>query len=124
MHTVDGALIVGLSEHVTYWNNLGWADPFSQALFTQRQSAYGEHFKLDSVFTPQMVVNGERQLVGNDERGVLRAVVAARASGLALHIASAAATGDALDVTYDLVGTVPAGSERSRRHGEVRGAAR
>lgn len=61
-----GQLIVGISEHVTYWNSLGWSDPFSADTYTDRQNAYGSHFHLDSVYTPQMVINGTEQIVGGD----------------------------------------------------------
>jgi hypothetical protein len=64
--TAAGQLIVGISEHVTYWNSLGWSDPFSSQIYTDRQNAYGAHFGLDSVYTPQMVVNGSEQFVGSD----------------------------------------------------------
>jgi hypothetical protein len=46
-------LIVGVSEHVTYWNGLGWSDPFSSSAYTERQNAYGQRFHLDSVYTPK-----------------------------------------------------------------------
>src|ERR1700722_11498503 len=59
-------LIVGVSEHVTYWNGLGWSDPFSSSAYTERQNAYGQRFHLDSVYTPQIVVNGQEQIVGSD----------------------------------------------------------
>ncbi len=62
--TDAGQLIVGISEHVTYWNQLGWSDPFSQFVFTERQNAYGGRFHLDSVYTPQIVVNGEKPACG------------------------------------------------------------
>ena len=48
-----GQLIVGVSEHVTYWNSLGWSDPFSSPIYTERQEAYGQRFHLDSVYTPK-----------------------------------------------------------------------
>jgi hypothetical protein len=59
--TESGQLIVGISEHVTYWNQLGWSDPFSSDTYTERQTAYGQRIHLDSVYTPQMVINGEEQ---------------------------------------------------------------
>lgn len=50
--------VVCLSEHVDYWNYLGWQDPYSQKLFSQRQAAYAGQFGLASCYTPQMVVDG------------------------------------------------------------------
>ena len=115
-HTETGELIVGLSEHVTYWNSLGWADPFSQELYTRRQSAYGDRFGLDSVYTPQVVVNGEAQMVGSDGGGVLRAVqasgkAAGKASTVRLRIERASVVGDKVAVTYAVEGEVPKGAE-------------
>jgi len=72
--SADGQLIVGISEHVSYWNHLGWRDPFSSDLYTGRQNDYGSHFALDSVYTPQMVVNGREQFVGSNGRALQTAL--------------------------------------------------
>jgi hypothetical protein len=58
--------IIPLSEHVDYWNHLGWKDPFSSQLFSARQQDYGRMFHLETVFTPQMVVNGAVQFNGSN----------------------------------------------------------
>jgi hypothetical protein len=71
---VAGALVVALGEHVDYWDQLGWRDRFSSALFTNRQQLYGAHFNLDSVYTPQMVVDGRLQFVGSDEKAARTAI--------------------------------------------------
>lgn len=65
---VPGADIVVLSEHVDYWNHIGWTDPFSSGTYSRRQGDYARRFRLDSVYTPQMVVDGRSQFVGSDER--------------------------------------------------------
>jgi hypothetical protein len=62
---VAGATIVGLEEHVDYWNHDGWSDPFSSSQWTQRQLDYGSKFQNDA-YTPQMVVDGRSQFVGNN----------------------------------------------------------
>ena len=60
------AEIITLSLHVTYWDDLGWKDKFSSMLFTQRQELYSQRFNLDSMYTPQMVIDGNYELVGSD----------------------------------------------------------
>jgi hypothetical protein len=63
---IAGAQIIALSEHVDYWNRLGWADPYSSALFSQRQSEYSQAFGLRDIYTPQMVVDGKAEFVGSN----------------------------------------------------------
>ncbi len=74
---VEDAEVLILSEHVDYWNKLGWTDRFSSTALTQRQGEYARHFGLDSSYTPQMVIDGHTELVGNDEGGVRRKIAAA-----------------------------------------------
>src|SRR5262249_6041470 len=54
----QAAEIVPLELHVDYWNDLGWADPFSSPEFTARQQEYARVFKSDSLYPPQMVIDG------------------------------------------------------------------
>lgn len=73
---VFGAEIIPLALHVDYWNRLGWADPFSSADFSRRQEEYSQAFGGDRVYTPQMVVDGSKEFVG-DESGGIKWVAAA-----------------------------------------------
>ena len=61
-----GAEMIVLSEHVDYWNHIGWNDPYSNHLYSERQSIYCKRFGLDSVYTPQMVVDGSSEFVGSN----------------------------------------------------------
>ena len=70
--SVDGAEVLILGEHVDYWNNLGWSDRFSSAALTKRQADYANRFDLNSSYTPQMVIDGHVELVGNGESAVRR----------------------------------------------------
>jgi hypothetical protein len=78
---VTGAQIVPLSLHVDYWDQLGWKDRFSSAALTNRQRVYGARFNTESVYTPQMVVDGRSELVGSDGAAARKAI--ARAAALA-----------------------------------------
>jgi hypothetical protein len=69
--------VVVLSEHVTYWNNGGWHDPFSSTESTARQADYVDRLGLSSSYTPQMVVNGTREFVGSDGRAAAQAIAQA-----------------------------------------------
>ncbi len=60
--------IIALSFHVDYWDYLGWKDPFSQESFTQRQRNYAKQMNLESIYTPQLVINGQYELVGSNKR--------------------------------------------------------
>jgi hypothetical protein len=71
---VPGAEAIVLSEHVTYWNQDGWHDPFSLDAMTERQQQYAERFGIPSSYTPQAVVDGAAQMVGSDGRKLAAAV--------------------------------------------------
>jgi len=71
---VNGAELIVLSEHVDYWNDIGWKDPYSSHEYSERQTAYAAHFGRSGIYTPQMVVDGHAELVGSDERGAIEAV--------------------------------------------------
>jgi hypothetical protein len=63
---VAGAEVIVLSQHVDYWNSLGWADPYSSATFSERQSGYADAFHHDGVYTPQMIVDGRAEFNGSN----------------------------------------------------------
>ncbi|HEX8030957.1 MAG TPA: DUF1223 domain-containing protein [Vicinamibacterales bacterium] len=71
---IDGVLVVPMSEHVTYWDHQGWKDPFGSAQFTTRQQQYGRRFNVESIFTPQLIVDGSREMVGSDKRAIAAAL--------------------------------------------------
>ena len=75
---VSGAGLIVLSEHMDYWDDIGWRDPYSSREYTERQGAYAGQFGLGSVYTPQMVIDGHLQVVGSDERGAVAAIESAR----------------------------------------------
>ena len=71
--------VLALSWHVTYWNGLGWPDPYSLAAATERQRRYAALLPAE-VYTPQMVVDGTTDVVGSDRRSAVAAIDAAAAA--------------------------------------------
>jgi hypothetical protein len=96
---VAGAEIVALELHVDYFDRPGAVDPFAQAAFGARQAEYMRAFGKRGAYTPQMVVDGRRELVGSREREAQDAVTdAARAPKAKVSLAR---SGDRLTITID-----------------------
>ena len=109
--------ILALGFHVDYWNYIGWADPYSLKLATQRQQDYAGAMSLTSVFTPQMVVNGTRQGVGSDREAIdalISDAMAHPAPHPSLTVARNADGGLAIHV-----GAEPAGSRAAEKSATI-----
>jgi len=103
--TIAGAPVVVLSEHVTYWDRPEWHDPYSLESVTDRQQEYGVRFHLDSVYTPQALVDGEAQMTGSDAAALLHAIAQAASSpGIDLAIEDAQVAGKAVHFKVALAG--------------------
>ena len=76
---VPGLQLIVLGEHVDYWDDLGWRDPYSSHAFTVRQQTYADRLRLASPYTPQMVVDGNLEFVGSDRERANQAFERARA---------------------------------------------
>lgn len=66
-----------LEFHVEYWDYRGWRDPFGSSIWTVRQKAYVEALRLDTLYTPQVVVNGRAQCIGTDVDAICAAIQSA-----------------------------------------------
>jgi hypothetical protein len=95
-----------LAYHVDYWNRLGWKDPFSKAEYSQRQSQYATKFELNSVYTPQVIVNGSAEFVGSDEDKLKNTVEnnLAKPGGQVIAL-SATKSNNLVSVNYDINGS-------------------
>ena len=103
--TSAGQLIVGISEHVTYWNSLGWKDPYSAEVFTDRQTNYVSRLSPEGPYTPQMVLNGRDQFVGSNGAALEQALRDdSRRKHLDLRILSSVVEGNHLIVKFALNG--------------------
>jgi hypothetical protein len=72
--------VLALAFHVTYWDRLGWKDPFSMEAATDRQGVYGRRFG-DGSYTPEIVVDGAASAVGSDRAEVGSAIETAKRNG-------------------------------------------
>jgi hypothetical protein len=73
--------LIVLSEHVDYWNHIGWKDPYSSQAFSQRQSGYAQRLGSGTVYTPQMIVDGTNEFVGSDSKEAQKAIEKSGAEG-------------------------------------------
>ncbi len=76
---IANAEVIALEEHVDYWNELGWVDPFSSREWTARQQVYAGVLGNGNAYTPQMVVDGKTEFVGSQSRKAWQAVQQAAA---------------------------------------------
>jgi hypothetical protein len=104
---ISGVQAIVLSEHVTYWNHLGWSDPFSFDAMSQRQEEYSRQFGLDSNYTPQMIVDGTEQFVGSDGRALVAAMTK-QAKSPKKSLAIASAKWDHGSVRFSVLAEAPA----------------
>jgi hypothetical protein len=70
--SVDGVTVLALEEHVDYWDHLGWADPFAQGEFGERQHRYASVLADHGVYTPEIVIDGHALVEGGDEEQAAR----------------------------------------------------
>jgi hypothetical protein len=66
--------VIALSLPIDYWDYLGWKDTLADARFTARQRAYSARRGDREVYTPQVVVNGQAQVVGSDRAQIDHAI--------------------------------------------------
>ncbi len=127
LERLDGQVVV-LSEHVDYWNQLGWKDPFSSALFSRRQEAYCSQLTPKGPYTPQMIVDGETEFVGSDAGRAAAAIAKASrrpkaevkltrtAAGLQVEVASPPDGGDVWLALADNRDSSDVGAGENRGH--------
>jgi hypothetical protein len=71
---VSGVQVIGLGQHVDYWDHQGWRDRFSSAALTDRQQRYASVLHVEAIYTPQMIVDGRFQFVGSDTKAGRHAI--------------------------------------------------
>ncbi|GAC1435878.1 MAG: DUF1223 domain-containing protein [Burkholderiaceae bacterium] len=113
--------VLALSFHVDYWDGLGWRDRYSLASATERQRGYAQTLRRSLVYTPQVVIDGSRDIVGS-QGGAVTDAVSGRRDGVATSVSvsgrtvqiqvgagSDVALADVLLVSYLREATTPIG---------------
>ena len=114
--------VLPLAFHVTYWDQLGWKDPFSLPSATERQSQYGRRFG-DGSYTPEIVVDGAAGMVGSHRSAVASAIERAKRESVtaaavsvtrngklvSIEVGSGSGNGRVLLIGFDREHTTPIG---------------
>ena len=66
--------VIALSYNVDYWDYIGWKDTLADPAYTRRQYAYADALGARRVYTPQIVIDGQIDVVGSDKYGVERGI--------------------------------------------------
>ncbi len=66
--------VIALSLPITYWDILGWKDTFATEANTRRQKSYAQIMNRSGVYTPQMIIDGRVDVIGNQRERVMDAV--------------------------------------------------
>jgi hypothetical protein len=110
---VSAVELIVLSEHVDYWNRLGWNDPFSSSLYSARQGDYANRFLLEGPYTPQLVVDGRFQLVGSDRREAASAIDRAKQDPkVPIEISKLVRSGSQISAAIEVPPSAPANGWR------------
>ncbi len=100
---INNVEIIAIEEHVDYWDHLGWRDPFSSHDWTERQEQYARTFKRDGVYTPQLVVNGRRELVGSSSRELQQNILeASKIPNAALRLSTVAVSAKSAEFSINI----------------------
>lgn len=114
--------VLPLAFHVTYWNRLGWRDPYALTSATARQEAYAGRLG-ETAFTPQMIIDGRSSVIGSRRAEVGAAIAKAKGqagagvsvalgrgpSGLSIAVGRGAGAGRVLLVGFDRQRTTAVG---------------
>lgn len=66
--------VIALALHVDYWDYIGWKDPFGNPAHADRQRAYAKAGQRRSIYTPEMVVHGQTDIVGAKALALAKAI--------------------------------------------------
>ncbi len=94
--------------HVDYWDYLGWKDTFAMPEYSQRQQNYRDFLKLNSIYTPQAIINGKTEMVGSDADQINSAIATELQTGSSVRIdCKTHKTGNSkIEIEYNISGNI------------------
>jgi hypothetical protein len=99
--------VIALSLHVDYWDYLGWKDSFARPRYTARQKAYAKAAGSRTIYTPEIIVQGDERLKGHDASTIVSEIARHQQSQPAAEL-SLSREGDELKIDIAPLGG-PAG---------------
>ncbi|WP_299367005.1 thioredoxin family protein [Winogradskyella sp.] len=108
LNEVKSDNIIAFSYHVDYWNYIGWKDPFSKSEYTNRQRTYGTKFNSSTIYTPQLVINGQEHIVGSDHRLLNQKITkyAKKVNANGVLLSNVSKSEDAVNFDYYVEGSI------------------
>lgn len=105
--TFKGKNVYFLEYHVDYWNKSGWKDPYSRNQFTMRQENYSRILPNRDLYTPQLILNGEKEMTGTEKQQAVESITAclSKSAALEVSIQSDSIVHDTLYVSYKTAAT-------------------
>jgi len=103
--------VIPLTFHVTYWDDLGWQDPYGSMIHDQRQIAYAQvvsgakadgETTIRGPYTPQMVVDGRVHFSGTLTDVAQREITTASRSAAPIELAATATLAGSAQVVVDV----------------------
>ena len=116
--------VIPLTFHVDYWDRLGWRDPCSSPEWSRRQYVYVRALRVNSAYTPQVVVGGAQQFVGSNRpaleetlvalshrkaAGSVRITASRNGAKATIHV-NASGSGDLVLAVFDSTAPTPVGA--------------
>jgi hypothetical protein len=95
---IENVEVIPLGFHVDYWDELGWKDRFSSHAYTRRQRDYATRFQLEAPYTPELVIDGRGETVGNDRAAIVKRVHEASQRARAVQLEVLHSSSDTLAV--------------------------
>ncbi|MEH6645365.1 DUF1223 domain-containing protein [Sulfitobacter sp.] len=97
--------VIAIALHVDYWDYIGWKDEFGNPDHAVRQRAYAARAGRRSIYTPQMIVNGQTDIVGAKPMVLSKAIAKHKEAGVRMEL-DVQRTEDGVKIS----GTVPTGN--------------